>query len=180
MGVLFDKNGCMKKYNDACEILKEFYEVRFEYYGKRKKYLEGMLQAEALKLSNQARFILEKCDGSLIIEKKKKKVMISELQKKNFDADPVKRWKAAQKYSENSLDTQPDSEDTDTEEDTKDSDSDSLLGMAMWSLTQEKIDDLLKKKGDKHAELKRLQEKKLADLWNDDLDEFLVKLDEVE
>ena len=44
-----------------------------------------MLEAEALKLSNQARFILEKCDGSLVIENKKKKVMIAELQKKNFD-----------------------------------------------------------------------------------------------
>ena len=83
--VLFDKNGCMKKYNDACEILKDFYELRFEFYGKRKQYLEGMLEAEALKLSNQARFILEKCDGSLVIENKKKKVMIADLIRKNFD-----------------------------------------------------------------------------------------------
>ena len=75
----------MKKYNDACEILKDFYELRFEFYGKRKQYLEGMLEAEALKLSNQARFILEKCDGSLVIENKKKKVMIADLIRKNFD-----------------------------------------------------------------------------------------------
>ena len=39
--VLFDQNGCMKKYNDAIEILKDFYELRFAYYGKRKDYLEG-------------------------------------------------------------------------------------------------------------------------------------------
>ena len=45
----------------------------------------GMLEAEALKLSNQARFILEKCDGSLKIENKKKKVMIADLERKNFD-----------------------------------------------------------------------------------------------
>merc|ERR1711899_532535 len=70
--------------------------------------------------------------------------------------------------------------DSDAEENAKDADYDYLLGMAMWSLTQEKIDDLLKKKGDKHAELRRLQQKEPADLWNDDLDEFLVKLDEVE
>ena len=44
-----------------------------------------MLEAEALKLSNQARFILEKCDGSLKIENKKKKVMIADLERKNFD-----------------------------------------------------------------------------------------------
>merc|ERR1711988_2092465 len=91
--VLFDHNGCMKKYEDETEILREFYDLRLVYYGKRKKYLEGMLEAEALKLSNQARFILEKCDGSLKVENKKKKVMIAELQRKNFDPDPVKKWK---------------------------------------------------------------------------------------
>ena len=55
-----------------------------------------MLEAEALKLSNQARFILEKCDGSLVVENKKKKNMIAELQRKNFDPDPVKKWKTDQ------------------------------------------------------------------------------------
>ena len=40
-------------------------------------------------------------------------------------------------------------------QDVKAADFDYLLGMAMWSLTQEKIDDLLKKKGDKHKELKK-------------------------
>jgi len=84
--VLFDQNGCMKKYNDATEILKDFYELRFAYYGKRKDYLEGMLEAEALRLSNQARFILEICEKSLVIERKKKKVMIAELIRKNYDA----------------------------------------------------------------------------------------------
>ena len=38
---------------------------RLEYYFKRKKYLEGMLEAEALRLSNQAR-----CDDSSIETKK--------------------------------------------------------------------------------------------------------------
>merc|ERR1712172_2268 len=149
--VLFDQNGCMKKYNDAGEILKDFYDLRFAFYGKRKQYLEGMLEAEALKLSNQARFILEKCDGSLKIENKKKKVMIADLERKNFDPDPVKRWKATQAKLENaSMSDVEDSEDSDAEENTKDADYDYLLGMAMWSLTQERIDALLKNKGEKH------------------------------
>merc|ERR1712179_349977 len=74
----------------------EFYTLRLDYYAKRKKYMEGLLGSEACKLSNQARFILEKCDGSLKIENKKKKVMIADLERKNFDPDPVKRWKATQ------------------------------------------------------------------------------------
>merc|ERR1712203_1105648 len=178
--VLFDQNGCMKKYNDAGEILKDFYDLRFAFYGKRKQYLEGMLEAEALKLSNQARFILEKCDGSLKIENKKKKVMIADLERKNFDPDPVKRWKATQAKLEDAAPAVDSDSGGDLDEDVKAADFDYLLGMAMWSLTQEKIDDLLKKKGDKHKELKKLKEKSPSMLWNDDLDEFLEKLEEVE
>jgi DNA topoisomerase-2 len=69
---------------------------RLEYYGKRKKYLEGMIGAEAARLSNQARFILEKCDGTVKIENKKKQVMIDELARRGYDSDPVKTWKKTQ------------------------------------------------------------------------------------
>lgn len=37
------------------QIMREFYAVRLEFYAKRKAYLEGMLGAEAAKLTNQAR-----------------------------------------------------------------------------------------------------------------------------
>lgn len=37
------------------QIMREFYSVRLDFYGKRKGYLEGMLGAEAAKLTNQAR-----------------------------------------------------------------------------------------------------------------------------
>lgn len=69
--VLFDANGCLKRYDSVEEILMEFYTVRLGFYGKRKDYLEGVLQAESLKLTNQARFICEKCDGTITVENKK-------------------------------------------------------------------------------------------------------------
>ena len=65
-----------RKYECAEDILREFYTLRLEYYDKRKRYMEGSLGAEAAKLSNQARFILEKCDGTVKVENKKKKVNI--------------------------------------------------------------------------------------------------------
>lgn len=37
------------------QILREFYALRLDFYGKRKDYLVGMLGAEAAKLTNQAR-----------------------------------------------------------------------------------------------------------------------------
>ncbi|KAB7496963.1 DNA topoisomerase 2-alpha [Armadillidium nasatum] len=180
--VLFDHNGCLKKYSNVIEILQEFFDLRLKFYGKRKVYMTGMLEAESNKLSNQARFILEKCDGRLTIENKKKKDMILELQRKGYDSDPVKAWKTAHN-SENQ--TEEDEEETENESEVESSetsnlDYDYLLGMTMWTLTQEKKDELLKKRDEKIHELETLKKKSPSDLWLEDLDAFLKELDRVE
>lgn len=72
----------VSRYEKVEEILRDFYALRIKYYGKRKDYLIGQLKAEADKLSNQARFILEKCDKDLVVENKKRKVMVDELIKR--------------------------------------------------------------------------------------------------
>jgi len=36
-------------------------------YRKRKEWLEGQLEAESAKLDNQARFIMEKIEGKVVI-----------------------------------------------------------------------------------------------------------------
>ncbi|XP_066992213.2 DNA topoisomerase 2 isoform X2 [Anabrus simplex] len=179
----FDENGCMRRFDNVNQILKDFYRVRLEFYGKRKAYLEGMLQAESKKLSNQARFILEKCNGTLTVENKKRKVMIEELQKRGYDPDPVRQWKMRQNKEATLADEAEEnanlSQDEDEEADCKNP-YDYLLGMAMWSLTQERKDELLRKRDEKLKEYKTLQEKTPAMLWKEDLNEFLEKLDTVE
>ena len=65
--VLFDSEGCLKRYSSAEEILREFYSVRLRLYDRRKDYLVGMLSAESAKLTNQARFIVEKIEGKITI-----------------------------------------------------------------------------------------------------------------
>lgn len=59
---------------------------------KRKDYLVQKLSAEAARLSDQARFIMEKCNNTLVVENKKRKTMIDELIKRGYRADPVKEW----------------------------------------------------------------------------------------
>lgn len=61
--------GCMKRYESVQEILKEFFDLRLHYYKLRKDWLVGSLGAESAKLSNQARFVLEKIEGKLSIGK---------------------------------------------------------------------------------------------------------------
>ena len=79
MQVLFDNKGCIKKYNRVGDILREFFDVRLDYYGRRKRYLEGMLGAESLKLDNISRFILEKIEGKIVIGESVKSVALFEM-----------------------------------------------------------------------------------------------------
>lgn len=67
--VLFDHMGCLKRYDSVQDILKEFFELRLHYYKLRKDWSLGSLGAEAAKLSNQARFVLEKIEGKISIGK---------------------------------------------------------------------------------------------------------------
>lgn len=59
--------GCLKRYDSVQDILKEFFELRLHYCKLRKDWLQGSLGAEAAKLSNQARFVLEKIEGKISI-----------------------------------------------------------------------------------------------------------------
>merc|ERR1711994_255390 len=61
-----------------------------------------------------------------------------------------------------------------------DKDFDYLMGMPMWSLTQERKDELCKKRDERQKELKKLQATSKEEMWLHDLDEFVAKLDEVE
>ncbi|XP_024944592.1 DNA topoisomerase 2 isoform X2 [Cephus cinctus] len=179
----FDENLCLKKYDNVLQILKSFFKVRLEGYHKRKDYLEGILQAEASKLSNQARFILEKCDGDLVIENKKKLDMIAELVRRNYDSDPVMVWKLSQNREE-VLEWQEEAvENADGEVDAptiEKENYDYLLGMTMWSLTKERKDELLRQRDEKISELKRLQIRTPVSLWKEDLNNFLEELNKIE
>ncbi|XP_043801262.1 DNA topoisomerase 2 isoform X2 [Apis laboriosa] len=177
----FDENQCLQKYDSVLQILKGFYKVRLEMYHKRKEYLEGILQAEASKLSNQARFIVEKCDGTIVIENKKRKDMIAELIRREYESDPVLAWKLSQNREEvlEEVAENVDDETVSSTAITKEN-FDYLLGMTLWSLTKEKKDELLRQKDDKLAELKRLQARTPISLWKEDLDNLLNELNRLE
>ncbi|KOX71459.1 DNA topoisomerase 2 [Melipona quadrifasciata] len=178
----FDENQCLQKYDSALQILRGFYKVRLETYHKRKDYLEGILQAEASKLSNQARFILEKCDGTVVIENKKRKDMIAELIRREYESDPVLAWKLSQNREEvlEEVTENADEESAVSPTAIAKENFDYLLGMSLWCLTKEKKDELLRQKDEKVAELKRLQARTPISLWKEDLDNLLNELNRLE
>jgi len=81
---LYNSEHIIKRYKGPEEILEEFYEIRLEEYQKRKKYLLRKLLEEIKKLGAKARFIKMVCEGELIIAKRPKKELVSELEELEF------------------------------------------------------------------------------------------------
>ncbi|XP_027032692.1 DNA topoisomerase 2-alpha isoform X2 [Tachysurus fulvidraco] len=178
--VLFDHVGSLKKYETVQDVMKDFFELRLKYYVLRKDWLLGMLGAESAKLSNQARFILEKIEGTLVIENKPKKELICMLQEMGYDSDPVKAWKKSQEKDVVEEEATDDTEEKEKEEETSGPDYNYLLSMPMWFLTKEKKDELCKQRDEKMNELNILKRKSPSDLWKEDLAAFTEELDRVE
>ncbi|MCJ1304555.1 DNA topoisomerase 2 [Hypocenomyce scalaris] len=168
--VAFDAEGRITKYATVEDIMKEFYGVRIRFYEKRKAWQLAEMHKELEKLSNQARFIQMIIDGKLVVSKKKKKDLVAELKQKGFK--PFAKVADASKQDE--LEPARDDE-AETEEDVEMGASayDYLLGMAIWSLTKERVDKLLKQIGDREMEIDELIKLSKEDLWKRDLDDFI-------
>ncbi|OXB77750.1 UNVERIFIED_CONTAM: hypothetical protein H355_013138 [Colinus virginianus] len=179
--VLFDHMGCLKKYETVQDILKEFFDLRLHYYSLRKEWLVGMLGAESTKLNNQARFILEKIQGKITIENRSKRDLIQMLVQRGYESDPVKAWKEAQEKAAEEEDPQnPNDDASSASGSTSGPDFNYILNMSLWSLTKEKVEELIKHRDSKERELNDLKRKSASDLWKEDLAAFVEELDKVE
>jgi DNA topoisomerase-2 len=178
--VLFDQNGCIKRYESAFDVLKDFYSVRLNFYEKRKAYLEDKLKAESLKLDNIARFIVEKIEGKIKIENLKKKDLINLLIKNNFDSDPIRKWKNSVIERNKALMIETESSVTSEDDSDEKNDFDYLISMPLWNLTNEKKDNILERQKEKQVELNNVSSKTIKQLWIDDLDEFIHEYDSLE
>ncbi|BCR82677.1 DNA topoisomerase 2 [Aspergillus chevalieri] len=170
--VAFDPEGRITKYATVDDILKEFYTIRLKYYERRKQYQLNEMQRELDKLTNQARFVQMIIDGELVVSKKKKNVLIGELKSRGFK--PFPKVAEAVKAGE----AEPVVEEEEEEEDAGDVEVasnayDYLLGMAIWSLTQERVDKLRKQIGEKEMEIDDLIKLSKEDIWKRDLDDFI-------
>ncbi|XP_042328062.1 DNA topoisomerase 2-beta isoform X1 [Sceloporus undulatus] len=179
--VLFDHMGCLKKYETVQEILKEFFDLRLNYYALRKDWLVGILGAESTKLNNQARFILEKIQGKITIENKSKRDLIQMLVQRGYESDPVKAWKEAQEKAAEEEEMQNLNDDSSSSSgSTSGPDFNYILNMSLWCLTKEKVEEIIKQRDAKGKELSDLKRKSPPDLWKEDLAAFIEELDKVE
>ncbi len=200
--VLFSPEGKLKKYNSIEEILETFYNLRLQFYHTRKEYMISVLKKEVATLSNKARFIKMVIEDELIIKKKKRVILVNELYDLKFDTQTMlnnKKMKTKeeinaeielQNNNDNNGDSQNNNNDEEGEE-VKDGNKkvklkvpikeyDYLLNMNLWSLTYEKIEELLKQKEQKEKELSILEKTEVETLWDNDLNSFIEELHKYE
>ena len=173
--VAFDPQGRIHKYATPLDIMEEFYHVRIKTYQKRKQHMLSEMQKDLDKLTNQARFVQMIIDNKLTVSKKKKGVLVNELQKLNFKRFP----KIVDARKEGELEAVVNDDENDesdnAEAEAGANDYDYLLGMAIWSLTQERVEKLQRQIGDKEEEINILISKSDKDLWAEDLDALAVE-----
>lgn len=139
---LYSNDGCIKKYNSIKEIMMEYYHKRLELYEKRKEYILNILKNQLDTLSYKCKFILMVVEKKLIVNNRKKIDIEGDLIKHKFP-----------KLGDNN-------------------DYNYLLGMPIYSLTYEKIEELKKQINIKETEYNNLMNKTGKDLWKDELNEL--------
>lgn len=185
--VLFDHQGKLKKYPSVKEIFEDFFALRLSYYEKRKNYLISRLKRDLTILENKCRFILGVINQSIKISNVKKKDICLQLQEQGFVQ--LKDMPKILSTKPQFLDKKQEGQQSDREEAEEEQESNQedlskqysyLLGMALWSLSFEKVEQLKKEVQKKQLDLNEIQETTLEMMWINDLDQFLKVLEEVE
>lgn len=180
----FDSKNCLRRYENSNDILKEFYDIRLEYYVKRRNYLISKLTAETDKISDQARFIGAKSNNAFVVENKTRKAIIDELIELGYRPDPVEEWKRKIGVKEDVSQLDEEGEEQEEREEIDESEElssdfkkyDYLLGMPLWMLTEESKNKLFEQRDAKISELDILMRKSEYDLWLTDLEVLENKL----
>ena len=144
---MYNKNGTIKKYKVIKNIMEEFYKIRLAMYQKRKDYILDKLKNELDIISYKVKFILAVIAKEIKINNKTKDFIEGKLEENEYP-----------KLSRNNSDEK---------------NYNYLLGMNLWSLTYEKVEELKKQKDDKEAEYNLLKDKSIKDIWKEELNELL-------
>jgi DNA topoisomerase-2 len=168
---LHDASGKITKYDTVEDILRDFYDFRLHMYEKRKVYYTKLLKNELKILSYKVKFIRKVCNREIIIERKKKSAIIEKLIELGFP----KLSHDLNAIDDNNINAiVGDDEQDDVPIVTKKTYKtyDYVTNLPLFSLTEEKIEELEKQHADKKAELELYENTSVQDLWRMELDEL--------
>jgi DNA topoisomerase-2 len=192
--VLFDPAGKVCRYNHVHDIIRDYFSVRLPLYEKRKRSQVRAFEYELKELANRMRFVLAVVTDELIVARKRKVVLIQELTDAGYWSKPKKTTAivAADVADDAGIDDGVGVVDVDDDMDIDASDAgasasasasasavdaevevgsgyDYLVGMPIWSLTDEKISKLQATADAKTEELRVLRATSPHDLWRAEL-----------
>jgi DNA topoisomerase-2 len=146
---LYNTKGILTKYDSPLDILSEFFEYRLNIYIKRKAYHMKLLNNELEILKYKVKYIREVLNEDIKVAKKKRDEVIAQLEKRKY---PKLTKKVDAEDEEKSYDY--------------------LSSMLLWSLTQEKIDELEKEYAEKQKEYDDYNSTTEIELWKRELIDF--------
>jgi DNA topoisomerase-2 len=149
---LFNDKGQIKKYSSPEHIMDEFYEIRCEYYIRRKRYLEEKLKRELEILEARIRFITDILDDKIILKGKDEEQLDVELTKMKYP----RFTKGRLEYDPNEVNENPS--------------YDYLTSMPIRSMTKKRIEELVKQRDEKSDQFDILKSQTIFNLWESDLD----------
>ena len=142
---LYGPEGHIKHYDTVEEIMRDYFNVRLDLYQVRKEYQLAILEHQLKLISYKVKFILMVVKKELQINNKKRSEIEEKLEENKFPK--IGRSKDDTKIS-----------------------YDYLLSMPIYSLTQEKIEELKNQQENKEAEYDELNDKTPKDIWLSELD----------
>ncbi|KAI9500924.1 DNA topoisomerase [Coemansia spiralis] len=165
--VCFDREGRIRRYSSAEEIIEDFYPLRLRYYQLRKENMAEKLGRDLQIADNRVRFVLEIIQKKLEVNNRKRKDLVKDLIGRNYTPIPKKIKPAIA----GDPDSEKAAEEAAAEEEQEGSDFDYLLSMPIWNLTMEKVEKLMKEKKEIEARLEKLLARTPIEIWEEDLEE---------
>eukprot|EP00927_Polykrikos_kofoidii_P065329 TRINITY_DN6109_c1_g1_i1.p1 TRINITY_DN6109_c1_g1~~TRINITY_DN6109_c1_g1_i1.p1 ORF type:complete len:1144 (-),score=229.56 TRINITY_DN6109_c1_g1_i1:176-3361(-) len=167
---LFDADGHLQKYHSPEQIIEAFIPVRLGMYTKRKAHLLQKLQRDLAVISNKMRFVKLVISEELLVEGRKTAELCLEMRKLGLQTmREIEVAKEIGRALEGIAAAEQAAIDQGGPMGYK-----YLISMKMWSLTEEKVLELMKQHDQRSKEIEDLQATPLETFWERDL----VKLED--
>jgi DNA topoisomerase-2 len=142
---LFNEKEQLRKFDNVYEIIDSYYDVRYEYYIKRKAFITTKLENELKVLSSKTRFIQYNLEDKIDLRKKSKQEISQIMNEFKFD------------FGENG-----------------DGDYNYLVKLPMDSVCKENVEKLMNEYENKNAELKTIKACSIEQMWIKELGELKI------
>ena len=172
---LVDETGRPIKYDSIQTYLEDWCMHRLKIYKLRKKYWLRRLEFEMEVVQEKVRYINAILDEVIVLKNKTSEELIEILLENKFKLCNTKKfkWKTSEEDDNSEANEEVEFDDDEDEENTWNFNY--ITKMLLLSLTSNKVKALEKEADDKEKDYLELKQKKISDMWKEELDEFEIE-----